>query len=87
VAGAQTEVCATIALGHFVPKSEGQASVTYGSGRSCAAAQEVENEKNKTNHEQKVDESRANVERQKSEQPENDQNYREYGKHVFLSQV
>jgi hypothetical protein len=32
-----------------------------------------------------VDESRCNVKRKKSQQPKNDQNCREYPKHVFYS--
>jgi hypothetical protein len=44
-----------------------------GSGGSCAAGQEMENEKDKANNEQDVNESRTDVEGEKPKQPENDQ--------------
>jgi hypothetical protein len=43
------------------------------SGGPCTATKEMKNEKNDTNDEQDVDETRTYVKRQKAHQPKNDQ--------------
>ena len=45
----------------------------------------MQNEKDQTHDQKDVDESRAYVKCQKPKQPENNQNHRDYSKHVFVS--